>query len=147
MEKYDNQLAQRVWQRVRGEVTGAQGSVKGFLLAEAETLAVCRQLSRLYPAQKRLWQQLAGDVRRNMAILRGVLYLTEGHRGEEILLNPRQEQPEALLRLSCAQCMKLEGQYRSCADDPEYGCIYERLADAKGAQLATVLEIIGNMGK
>ena len=145
MEQYDTQLAQRVWQRVRGEAAGAQGNVKGFLLAEAEAMAVYRLLSRLFPEQKRLWQQLAGDVRRHMAYLRGILYLSEGHRGEEITMKPRQEQPEALLRLCCAQCIKLEEQYRSFADDPEYGCIYGALADAKRVHLAAVLEIIGNM--
>ena len=147
MEQYDAQLAQRVWQRVRGETVGAQGNVKGLLLAEAEAGAVYRQLSRAYPEQKRLWQRLAGENRRHMAYLRGILYLTEGHRGDEIPIKPRPEQPEALLRLCCAQCLKLEGQYRELSDDPEYGCIYEMLAAGKRAQFAAVLESIGAMGK
>ena len=147
MEQYDARLAQRVWQRVRGEAAGMQGNVKSLLLTEAQLGGIFRQLSRTYAEQKRLWQQLAGDVRRHMATLRGILYVSEGHRGDELPTKPRQEQPEAMLRLCCAQCLKLEKEYRSCADDPEYGCVYAALADANRAQLAAVLEFIGNMGK
>ena len=147
MEQYDSQLAQRVWQRVRGETAGSQGSAKAFLLAEAEAGAGYRQLSRLMPEKKQLWRQLLGDTQRHMAYLRGMLYLTEGHRGTDIPIKPRQEQPDALLRLCCTQCLKLAEQYRAFADDPEYGWVYAAMADTKQAHFATILEVIGNMGK
>lgn len=147
MEHYDAQMAQRVWQRVRGEAEAPKGNVPRFLLQEAEAAGAYSSLSRQLTERSGSLKQLLSDVRRHMACLRGIRYLTTGDRPAEQPLKPRQEAVDTVLRRCYFQNLKLAADYRSCGDDPEYGYVFSSMADTKKAHCAVLLEIIGSMGK
>lgn len=143
MEKYDPRMAQRVWNRVWAEPEQQRQESGGFLLMEAQALADYTKQQRQFPEMK----ELAEDIRRHIACLRGIRYLKEGRRPEPIAVKARDELADTALRRCYVQSLKGAAVYAAQAEDPEYGCIYAQLADTKHRHCRILLEILGRLEK
>ena len=142
MDHIDQQMAQRVWQRVRGEP--GKTSLSGLILAEYQAAADYQNLQRRIPSKAALFRQLYEDVRRHSACLMGIRQLQGAGGKKPVLPKPKEEPLPILLRRCCGQCMKTAADYQSRATDPEYGAVFTNLAREKQRHLRLLLEIIGD---
>ena len=140
MEKYDPQMAQRVWNRVWTEPEPAAEADGHFMMAEVQALADYTSLLRRFPEIK----PLAEDIRHHIACLRGIRFLKDGSRPKPVSGKPRQETEETTLRRCYAQSLKTAAEYAARSEDPEYGCVYAQLAESKRRHCRILLQVIGN---
>lgn len=149
MENYDAEMAQRVWQRVRGEQSLPAGpaNLQGLIAAEAEAAAAYTRLARQLPDKAGRLHQMAEDSRRHGACLRGIRYLCTGDRVTAKLLPARQETTETALRRCYGQSLRSATEYHSRTDDQQYGHVFAAMADKKREHCRTLLEIIGSVHK
>lgn len=143
MEKYDPRMAQRVWNRVWAETEPPKGEPGHLMMCEAQALADYTKLQRHFPGLK----ALAEDIGHHIACLRGMRYLKEGRRPDPIFAKPREELADTALRRCYVQSLKTAGEYASLSGDPEFGCIYAQLADAKRRHCRVLLEVLGRTEK
>ena len=142
MEKYDSQLAQRVWNRVLAEPETPRKEPGHLYMQEARILADYTKLLPRFPAMK----PLLADTRRHMNCLRGIRYLKDGARPDPISIKPREETDDITLRRCYGQCVKAAAACRALADDPEYGICFASMAEDHCRHCRSLLELIGNSG-
>ena len=142
MDQVDQQMAQRVWQRVRGEPE--KPGLSGLILAEYQAAADYQLLQRRIPAKAALFRQLYEDVRRHSACLMGIRALQGATGKKPVLPKPKEEPLPIMLRRCCGQSMKTAADYQSRTADPEYGAIFADLAREKQRHLRLLLEIVGD---
>ena len=141
MEKYDSRMAHRVWDRVWAEPETE--SCGHLMMGEAQALADYTKLQRHFPELK----PLAEDIRQHMACLRGIRFLKDGLRPAPVTAKAKEEPLAATLRRCYALSIKAAGEYTALAEDPEYGCVYSQLADAKHRHCRILLELLGRTEK
>lgn len=139
MEHYDSLKAQQVWSRVRGESEKNTPPLPKLLLAEMQLSADLGRLLHRFPETK----GLLAHCRKNIACLRGILFLTDSSRPVPVLPKPQDSSAETLLRKCIGQQLQAAADYTSLADHPEYGCIFTRLAEQKRQQCQVLLEMLG----
>ena len=149
MEKYDPEMAKRVWQRVRGEAgqTPPQyPSVRALLLAELEQGALLLQLSRqLQGGGKEIARRIYKENQTQGNILRGICFCMTGKRpllkvAPASLLNP-----ENALRKCYTFSLRAVREYENRTADPEYGATFAALAKEERAHCALLLELLGSL--
>lgn len=143
MEKIDQQMAKRVWQRVQGEGF----SVRPMLAAERRCNSALQHLRRMLPGKGRAWQQLEEGCRQRIRCLLGIDNQLTGERLKELPLKPRQETPQGLLRHCYQQSVALMAEYQRWGDHPEYGGVFTEFAGQMRQQCIKLLEILGDMEK
>lgn len=149
MEKYDPEMAKRVWQRVKGEVQPPEvpgPSVQSLAAAELEQAGRLLQLSgqlqgrwsmqlrRLYEAEKK-----------HADILRGIGVLTAGKCPPVRLPQAKQSAPEIVLRKCYGAALRAMKEYENRIADPEYGPAFAELARQEQSHCAALLEILGGL--
>lgn len=139
METFDGQMAQRVWQRVRG----AEEPILSLLTMESQAAAVYRQLIGRLPKYRRLFEQLLKKTQYHIRCLRGIGYLTAGVRPAKLKLKPRQETVAGLLRTCYLQNLKAAEEYSRHQDNPEYGSVFAQLAQEKRQHCLLLLALLG----
>lgn len=139
MEAYNSQMAQRVWQRVRG----AEEPILSLLTMEAQTAAAYQQLTRRLPKHRRLFEKLLQQTQHHMRCLRGIGYLTSGVRPAQLPLKPRQETAAGLMRSCYLQSLKTADAYTQQQENPEYGAVFAQLAQEKRQHCLLLLALLG----
>ena len=140
MKPYDGEMAQRVWQRVRGE----EEPILSLLTMEAQTAAAYRQLARQLPRHRRLFEKLLQQTQYHIRCLRGIGYLTSGVRPARLPLKPRQETVAGLLRTCYLQSLKAAEGYTGQQDNPEYGGVFAQLSQEKRQHCMLLLSLLGD---
>jgi len=141
MEKYDSRMAHRVWDRVWAEPETEHCG--HLMMCEAQALADYTKLQRLFPEMK----PLAQDIGQHIACLRGIKFLKDGLRPAPVSAKAREEPLDTTLRRCYAGSLKAAGEYAALSEDPEYGCVYSQLADAKHRHCRILLELLGRTEK
>ena len=139
MEKYDSQMAKRVWDRVYKEPEQPREAPGHLMMCEAQILADYTRLQRRFPEMK----TLAEDTRKSIACLRGIRYLQEGRLPETLPLKQKEDPADIVLRRCYMLSAKTAAELSSRAEDPEYGCIYTQMADIKRRHCRILLELLG----
>ena len=147
MEKFDSEMQQRVWKRVRGEAqTPPPLGLQGLAAAEQNEAAVYLMLSRqLQGKEKATLRKLFEQEQAHAAILRGMHTVMTGQRISPRTLPPEPQTPELTLRKCYARKLKVLAEYESRTDDREYGAVFLRLAQQEREHCTMILEILGDL--
>lgn len=149
MEKYDPEMAARVWQRVRGEAEptpGHHASVRALLLAELEQGALLLQLSRqLQGGGKDIARRIYEENQTQGNVLRGICFCMTGQRPLLKTAPISSLNPENALRKCYAFSLRAVREYENRTADPEYGAAFAALAKVERAHCALLLELLGSL--
>lgn len=140
MEQYDPQMAQRVWERV-GAATPRESWVSP--MGEQTLAEAFSRLARLLPGNAGHLQSLSKECRRAAACLKGIAVMA-GEQEKAVTAAPMSAAgAESLLRMCYGRCLKLLSEYRSRAEDDQFGCVFAALAEEKQNHCRKILEITG----
>jgi len=145
MQNFDAQKAARVWDRVQGNGADALPELIGMEWMDAITYMTLSR--RMQGRDGQLLRQLARQEQDHAACLRGIYALLTG--GRAVVSTPviPQEDTETLLRRSYGSHMQRLARYEARKADPEYGQIFERLAQQEREQCQQLLAILGRLKK
>ena len=146
MEQYDGSLADRVWQRVRGESGGEppKPGLRALAAAEAREAAILRMLSGQIQGQDRtLLRDMAEAEQNHAACLGGIHFFTTGTQPGLRQISVPVEAPETALRKCYGRKLRALREYESRISDPEYGHVFAELARQERRHCAVILEIVG----
>jgi len=148
MEIIDQDQAERVWQRVRGEPArdGLQ-RVPGLIAMEQEDEFIFRQLARRHSQDSAsVFIQLSRQAGKRKAVLQGICLITSLHA-------PAFTSPSIPKDISAALHWLLErkkqaiGHYDALARDPEFGQVFLLLSRQARENLLALLELTGSLWK
>jgi len=146
MEKYDPQVAARVWQRVKGEPPQEhdEAQLQAMIQQEQHAAAVYLQLSRRFPGKDAAaLHRLAADAQSHSACLRGIYSLVTGQSAASQTVSVPQEPLEAALRRCYGRAMHTLTQYEHWSSHREYGPVFSRLAQQEQEHCRILLELLG----
>lgn len=142
MAEFDEELEQRVWQRVRGQAP--QQSLQTMAAAERGSAAVYLMLSRMMQGRKKeLLRQLYHREQNHGRFLKGISVLRDGKALAVRTVPPEGKTPENLLRRCYAGSLKAAEEYASRSGDREYGPVFAKMAREEWENCAMILEILG----
>lgn len=150
MEVFDNEAAKRVWQRVQGrqDMPNPEPELPALIREEWEDGAVCLYLSRRFQGSDgALLRRLSEENRAHAACLKGICILITGEKPPLTALPPSQEPAQILFRRCCGRALRRIGEYERRSAHPEYGPIFQLLAQQKKAQCQKLLQLLGSMEK
>lgn len=153
MDTYDPEMAERVWNRVRGkeEAPPAAPSTQGLLSLIAEEMqdaTTYLHLSRGYQGKEgALLRKLSQEEQAHAACLKGIYTLITGNRPEVRAVPPKQESAEITLRRCYGREMRRLHEYENRSKDPEYGQVFARLAIQEREHCRQILELLGSIGQ
>ena len=153
MKEMDTQKEIRVWQRVKNEARTVSSpqvcdNLQTLIMEQMQVAAAYLQLShRTVSVEATALMRLARQSRAQTACLKGLnILITE--KGSEAQIIPAQKGTvEALLRWCYGQELRLIKSYENHRMDPEYGPVFERMAQRSREHCCLVLELMGGLGR
>lgn len=149
MEKFDNEKARRVWQRVQGTEGVPQDpgcNLQELVAREVEDGAMYLQLSRRFQGKDSiLLRQMAEQEQSHAAILKGICALTTGNRPGTSSVPPQTGSVEVLLRRCYGREMQSLAEYERRAEDPQYGGVFRKMAEQEQSHCRILLELLGRL--
>ncbi len=144
MEKFDEQLENRVWQRIHGDVPGT--SLQTLMAAERSSAAVFLRLARLSQGeQKAALRQLFETEQRHARILNGMHVALSGKALSVRTAPPAADPPMTALRKCYAAALRTAAEYERRGTDPDHGCVFREMARQEREQCRRILEILGDL--
>lgn len=136
----------KIWQRVTGGMRQENCDIRPLLLAATENAAVFGHLAGLLSGKPRErmrgLRELAG---RTLDGLKGIQAMSGYPAGDlRPPLIPR-EPARRLLEKSYHRSRQLITEYTARMTDPEYGVVYQTLADRERETAAVLAEVIGSL--
>ena len=147
MDKQDQSMEQKVWQRVRANREEPPKNDLRQLQREAmELAAVYRNLaSQLTGKQQELAKRLYAGEKANAAALAGIEKLSRTG-GESIKLwQPGKEDPKKMLEKCYYRTRRCMTEYMARSAEGEFGVVFERMAKREGEYCALIAELLGNL--
>ena len=148
MEVFDPRKAAGVWQRVQGgaEQTRPEEGLLELIARETEDGEIYLQLSRkLQGKAGALLRKMHEQEMAHAACLRGIYTLTTGKRAGAFTPKLTPDTPEQILRRCYGREMRCLARYEQRAADPEYGPVFQRLAEQERAHCHMILELLGGL--
>ena len=150
MEMIDPNMEQQVWQRVTGHsaTEPRQEDFRSLMLAALEAAAVYRQLAAAFTgtARERVKRLYEGEMA-NIACLKGIRKLSGGGVGKLPALSAPKEPAEKALEKRYHHARRAMVEYMSRAADPEFGVVFEKIAQREREHCAVLAELIGGLGR
>ena len=149
-EAYQNEMAQRVWQRVRGEEENgiAAHTLQEMIAGEWSDAAAYLALSRKTTGKESsILRRLVEEEQSHMACLKGIYTLITGAKPNLPRTPAPQEPMEVTLRKCYSREMHALAAYEQRSADREYGPVFARLAQQEREHCRMVLELIGGLQK
>ena len=150
MNTYDPKKAQRVWERVQGsreaEPTPPDMNLQAMIMNEWVAAATYLALARRVPPREMcILQRLAREDQGHGACLKGIYTMITDQ--EPVIKAPpiTAGSVNLTLRKCYATLIKTLQEYQRWATDPEYGPVFQRLADQEREHCRLVLELIGRL--
>ena len=150
MNTYDPKKAQRVWDRVQGgrepepptQDMNLQAMIMNEWIAAATYLSLARQVP---PREMCVLQRMAREDQGHGACLKGIYTMITDQ--EPVIKAPPITAGSVVLTLKkCyANLLKTLQEYEHWSSDPEYGPVFQRLADQEREHCRLVLELIGRL--
>ena len=146
MNPYDPQMAERVWQRVQSrEQFPQQPSLQPMI---AETLfgaMLCQRISAHHnSSHAALLRQILQKKQTHAACLKGVSHLIGEDPSVAAPSPPPVENQQAALRRCLASTLRCAAQHRQWCGHPEYGPIFEVLAQQETDLAVVLLQLLGS---
>lgn len=148
MEHFDSEMAKRVWQRVQAgsDLPISECSAEKFVARELAESQMCLRLSKQLRGQdSRALQKMALDDKGHRALLQGICCMTGR---TQLPAVPIQDTGTISQRLKRCYGRKLQlaTEYEKHASEPQFGNVYQKLADREYEHCRTLLAIIGKYG-
>ena len=150
MNTYDPKKAQRVWDRVQGnrepEQPKPEMTLQAMIMNEWIAAATCLALARQVPPREMcVLQRLAREDQGHGACLKGIYTMVTDQ--EPVIKAPpiTAGTPVLTLKKCYASLLKTLQEYERWSSDPEYGPVFQRLADQEREHCRLVLELIGRL--
>ena len=146
MEKFDPNRELQVWQRVTEGFRTGDSDIRSLLLAAWESASVYRHISGLLSGKQReRMKKLQLQAMRSAEALKGICAMS-GQSAGTLRPQPVSKEPvRRLLEKSFHHCGRLMTEYTARALDPEYGVVYQQLADREREAGMLLTELIGSM--
>ena len=148
MDSIDPQMAERVWQRVRGTAPAGPDiqSLDVLIAQEWADSAVYRYLSRKFPGKTgTLLRQLARQEQEHLACLKGIYTLMLGTKPNIRTPPVPQAPPQQLLQRCYDRALQSLAQYEARAADPRFGQMFAHMARQEREHSRIVLELLGKL--
>ena len=148
MEVFDPKKAAGVWQRVQGgaDQPHPEEGLLELIAREAEDGEIYLQLSRkLQGRAGALLRKMYEQEQAHAACLRGIYTLTTGKRAAPFTPKLIPDTPEHILRRCYGREMRCLARYEQRAADPEYGPVFQRLAEQERDHCRMILELLGGL--
>lgn len=135
----------QVWQRVLGQQTlPGREDLRALELAAGETAAACRHLMKLVKGER--IRSLAAGAQTNAACLRGMRRLSGEAVQKRRAIAPPAGTAEKLLQWCYYQTRRAMVEYTARAGDPEFGAVFQEMADREREHCAWIAEMLGELG-
>ena len=147
MESIDQQKAQQVWQRVRGNSnTGiAPGLLTAFIARETADGMACTRLAKRMGGWGGTLLQISRACQQNAGCLRGI-YTILTEKPPVLAVPPLTDDPPQIALKKCYANFSVRArEYERYAQDPDYGPVFQKMAGATREQSTAVLNLIGNL--
>ncbi len=144
MEKYDPQVAARVWQRVRPEQPEGPQYLLALIAAEQANAGAYLLLSRRL-SEKNACRDLSVQARSHADSLRGIYALMTGEKAAVQVPNTPAEPAGVVLRRCYGSALRCLTAYDQHSGDPEYGPVFSRLAVQQREHCRRVAELLGRL--
>ena len=145
MQEIDQELQQRVWDRVNG--SGTKPSLQAMAARERTAAAAYLMLSRQMQGRaKELLRQLYHRAQTHSRYLSGMNILLEGRPLSVHTVPPEGTRPAVLLSRCYAGALKAAAEYENHAADSQTGAVFSRMAREERENCAMLLEILGQPG-
>ena len=147
VEKANRELEERVWQRIAGQPMAERGDLLQVLyLAMEQAADLGRLAGSLTGGGQKLAKQLQIQGEQTVRVIRGIRKLA-GFPPPEPVRIPMDGKPS---RHWAAQCFRRSGrlltEYASRVLDPEFGTVWQILADRERSAAAKLAELAGITG-
>ncbi len=149
MEKFDPEMEQRVWNRIRGQEQAPQTiGLQSLAAAEQNEAAVYLMLSRqLQGMEKSILRKLFAEEQTHAAILRGMHTAATGQKLTLRTIPPKPETPEIALRKCYARKLKAIAEYESRSGDREFGAVFSKLLRQEQEHCAVILQLLDSTAR
>lgn len=147
MEKYDPQLAGRVWQRVQQRDPQQPDTAPLLALINQawENAAACMTLAKVSQGREAaVFRKIFEQEQATARTLRGIYILQTGTVPSQPTVKSANEITAARLRRCCASAMTAARAFEQRSADPEFGPVYQLLAQRQRENWLLLLEIIGS---
>ena len=147
MEHIDPEKAARVWQRVQGGRSMEPEELLVLATQERSDGMIYRQLSRRFRGREEaLLRRLSQEEFSHSACLKGIYQMLTGNHlpAEPVHVTAEKNTREALRRCYGRQMQHLAA-YEARMHDPEYGQVFQRLAQQARTHCQLLLTLIGNL--
>ena len=148
MEKLDQDLQKRVWQRVQGKNTMpplGKVNCKSWMLTAQENASTYQSLSqRLSGREGEQMKRLHQESMKCIACMKGICRL----RGENFKLGPlpQERAPQRKLLEGCYRRERqLWEEFERHGSDADHGIVFGRLAQQAQEHCVTIMEILGKL--
>ena len=149
MENIDPAMAQRVWQRVRGEAPPpCSGTALQTLMEEAwEDAHQYRYLSRRHRGKRSaLYAQMYRQTMEHIRLLKGICALCDQCKPVLTPVQPRKEPESILLRRSYGRALQRLNWYTSNESDPRYGHLLPPIIRQTRQHTQQLLQLLSHPG-
>jgi rubrerythrin len=149
MENIDPAKAARVWQRVQGGQNRDPEELVTLAAYEQSDAAMYLQLSRRFQGKEAATlRQLYEQELSHAACLKGMYQMLTGNHLPVSAAQPAVgENTQAALRRCYGREMQSLAAYEARVNDPEYGQVFQRLAQQEREHCRILLTVIGNLKK
>lgn len=147
MESIDQQKAQQVWQRVRGNNNAGITSdlLTAFIVRETADGMACTRLAKRMGGWGGTLLQISRVCQQNAGCLRGI-YTILAEKPPVLAVPPLCDDPPHIALKKCYVNLSIRvREYERYAQDPDHGPVFRKMVDATREQCATVLHLIGNL--
>ena len=147
MEKYDPQMAGRVWQRVQQRAPEQPDTAPLLALITQvwENAAACMALAKVSQGKEAsIFRKIFEQEQATARTLRGIYILQTGTVPVQPAVKHATEITAARLRRCCSHAMTTAYALDQRCADPEYGPVYQLLAQRQRENWLLLLEIIGS---
>ena len=146
MESQNRELERRVWQRVRPEGTAGTTETARVTHLCARAAGISRGLSQSASgARQKAYRQLMAGALESLAVLRGMERYAGGAVTDTVVMNPPPESEAALLREFIRLSREIWIFFASQTAQPEFGAVFQALADRERRRLAQALGLLGRL--
>ena len=149
MEQFDTVMEDRVWQRIHGDKPPRpEQSLQALAAAELSEAAAHLMLSRqLQGREKAILRKIYEEDQSHAASLKGIHYFTFDTPLAVRPIPPAPDAPIIALRKAYGRKLRTLKQYEGRFDDPEYGAVYQTLAQQEREHCRLILELVGTLKK
>ena len=148
MEPFDQEKAQRVWQRVRQDPPPAapEAELLALIAGEMTDAATYLQLSRRFQGKESaVLRRMFEQEQAHIACLKGIYTLQTGAPPVLKRTPVVPEETAHALRRCYGTEMRCLAAYEKHAADPQYGPVFSRLAQQEREHCHMLLELIGKL--